>query len=241
MRLSEKAVISHGCYFKVTTLDDTDYIGDIAQDAGNAAELTLQVVQRPLRPPTMTERLHVIGHVGPRNRQGLWEILSRGLSLPSTIPIGDTRINPLVTAIESNWQDEHEDSAYPNSVLALLYARVDPNNVGAPPVSPLGQAVRFHDDRAVEQLLEHGADTEYREPGRELPLLHAVRTGTARCVSLLLRYRANPLATELLPVTHDSSGRGTRVRYRTAAEVAVPHSEIAALLEQAISHITLQP
>ena len=155
--------------------------------------------------------------------------------MPSTIPRRTVRINPLIQAIESNWHEGNRVREYPDSVLALLYAQVDPNNLGAPPVSFLGHAVRFHNDSVVEHLLEYRADTEYQEHGQELPLIQAVQTGLERCVTLLLRHRANPLATELHPYAEGPIRRGTRVRRRSAIEFARPHSQIAALLEAAIA------
>ena len=150
------------------------------------------------------------------------------------MPRGTARVNPLVCAIEANYLDETEDDELPDIVQTLLLARVDPNNAAAPPVSPLGQAIRSGDARAVEMLLRYRADPSYREHDYEVPLLQAIAANAVSCVRLLLAYRVDPQATEHFPSTAYSIRQANSGWRRTARELAEPHSEIVAVLQNHI-------
>ena len=74
------------------------------------------------------ELKEIIDSIRVRDRTGLWELLSPGISMCSTIPRGTARVNPLVRAIEANYLDADEEYELPDTVQALLWAPCDPNN-----------------------------------------------------------------------------------------------------------------
>ena len=181
--------------------NDCDFLADIPKHGGSPGKLCFHAVQRPLRQPTDEERREFIQGIQLRHRTDLWRLLSRGIRMRSTIPGGTVKVNPIVQAIEANYLDADEEFELSDPVIALLWARVDPNEVGAPRVSPLGQAIRSGDDTAVEQLLKHRADPSYREHEHEAPIFQAITVCSPYYVRLLLTARVDPLSKEHRPTT----------------------------------------
>ena len=66
-----------------------------------------------------------------------------------------------------------ETMALPDTMLTLLLANCDPNELGSQGISPLCQALKFGDARAVSQLLRHHANP-LCELGHSEPIFMAV-------------------------------------------------------------------
>ena len=64
--------------------------------------------------------------------------------------------------------------------------------------TPLCQATRSSDCRAVEQLLAFNADPNLCERGGPPPIFWAIRMASAEYVQQLLEHRADPLAKEIV-------------------------------------------
>ena len=81
-------------------------------------------------------------------------------NLGSTIPCGRHMVNPLLMALRHNrvLKSNAETVALPDTMLTLLLANCDPNELGSQGISPLCQALKFGDARAVSQLLRHHAN-----------------------------------------------------------------------------------
>ena len=139
------------------------------------------------------------------------------------LPSGTLRVNPLVLAIHSiqaNYEEDPEREYHvPDTVQALLWACCDPDDFGAPEISPLCEAIRSCDHVAVSLLLRHHANPSRREDGNNAPIFLAIQTSSAETVQLLLQY--HPRSREAVPTAEGSLwDRRRTVRRRTAIEAA---------------------
>ena len=194
--------------------------------------ILFHAVIRELRPPTEEEELAIRDCIQLRRRSQLWNIMSKGLLMTSTLPRGTAKESTLVMAIKADYPPVFDDGPLPDSLTTLLLAKCDPNVIGTPPLLPLGAAIRRGEERTVELLLQYQADPQLREHSREVPLLIAIAKGATKCVKILLDYRADPTSTASTaeyPVQRSSKGW-----CKTAIEVATPFPEIVALLRTAL-------
>ena len=106
-----------------------------------------------------------------------------------------------------SFTDEYD---FPDTVQALLWACCSPNDLGAPGVSPLGEAMRSGDDRAVARLLTFGAKPSRREDGEKDPIFLAIEAVSADYVQLLLAHWADPRSREAVP-----TAQGCHREFRT--------------------------
>ena len=83
-------------FHELTMVDDCAFLSDLASRLGQEDELCLHAIQRSLRLPNDEERQEIIYRIHMGHRTNLWELLSRGISMYSTIPQGTARVNPLV-------------------------------------------------------------------------------------------------------------------------------------------------
>ena len=108
-----------------------------------------------------------------------------------------TRINPLVLAIEESkpitFEEDDDGCLLPDTVQALLLAHCDPNDVGVTELSPLCEAIRSGDCRAITQLLTFRANPNRGEQGSNVPSSRSLVS-----VPWTMRYR-NPRAREAAP------------------------------------------
>ena len=110
-------------------------------------------------------------------------------------------VNLLGIAINANQADEEndEENSWPDTVLSLLLAKCDPNAVGTPAMTPLCQAIRASDCRAVAQLFQFSADPNLREMSGPQPIFWAMGVASAEYVQQLIDHRADPAAMEVVP------------------------------------------
>ena len=153
-------------------------------------------------------------------------VLSQGIHmrvLLPEIPGGTRRLNPLVTAIQSRYQeDPDQEYDLPNTIQALLWACCSPHDFGIPEVSPLCEALRSGDDTIVLLLLQYRASPSRREEGSNDPIFVAIQMSSAENVHRLLQYSADPRSREAVPSREGHAGR-RRLRRRTAMEAAAAH------------------
>ena len=83
-------------------LDDSAWVADYVSEAGQES-IVFQTVQRELRPPTDQERWAIIDGLDLRHRSHLWDIMSRGIQMCSTLPRGTAKESTLVRAIETDY------------------------------------------------------------------------------------------------------------------------------------------
>ena len=91
-------------YFFWTLFHDHDLVDDKAfvsayRDDTSEGTIQLHAVIRELRPLTDEERRAIIGSIEMRHRSDLWDIMSRGVQMTSTIPAGTARESTLIRAI----------------------------------------------------------------------------------------------------------------------------------------------
>ena len=213
-------------------LDDAALLSDYA-DSVHDHKLCLQLVIRTLRFPNDEERRVIIDGIELRHRRLLWSIMSRGVQMTSTIPAGTARESTLVRAITARPFPEYDVGPLPDIVTTLLLAMCDPNDQGAPPRSTLEVAIRRGDASLLELLLQHRADPQLREEGKELPIIVAAARGSLSGVQLLLAYGADPYATEWLPPGETTSQQPPVVRRPTAVDVASPYPLVVEALQAA--------
>ena len=227
-------------YFSWTLFHDYDLVDDTAlvsayRDDTSEGKLQFHAVIRELRPPTDEERSAIIEDIEMRHRSDLWNIMSRGVQMTSTIPAGTARESTLVRAITTRPFPRYDVGPLPDMVTALLLAMCDPNDQGAPPRSTLEVAIRREEAHLVELLLQYQANPHLRELGQELPIIVAASRGALNCVKILLAYRADPGATEYLPSAEHPGQMFSIVRRKTAMDVAAPFPEIVEVLQTALS------
>ena len=153
--------------------------------------ILFHAVIRELRPPTEEEEMAIGDCIQLRHRSQLWNIMSRGIFMTSTLPRGTARESTLLMAIKADYPPLFDDGPLPDNLTILLLAKCDPNIMGSPPLLPLGAAIRRGEDRTVELLLQYQADPQLREHSREVPLLIAIAKGATKCVKILLDHRAD--------------------------------------------------
>ena len=152
-------------------LQEHKYLAELRRDT--SLELSLQVVKRHLRPPTVEESEDILYYVSIRHRRKLLKVLKGKKIYPSTAGKRD-KICSIVRAIEANYVELADEYIYPDTVQALLWAQCDPKHSGADQRLPLIQAIRSGDDRALEQLLQARANPTLQEPDENAPLLLAI-------------------------------------------------------------------
>ena len=206
--------------------DDTSLVSAYRGETSDVTVLFHAVI-RELRPPTDEERRAIIECIEVRHRNYLWNIMSRGIQMTSTLPAGTARESTLVRAITTRPFPAFDEGPLPDIVTTLLLAMCDPNNQGAPPRSTLEVAIQREEAHVVELLLQYHANPHLREPGQELPIIVAASRGALNCVKILLAYRADPGATEYLPSAEYPGRRSSKVWRKTAMEVAAPFPEIS--------------
>ena len=155
-------------YFSWTLFHVHDLVEDTAlvsayRDDSSEVTVQFQAVILELRPPTDAERHAIIEYIELRHRRDLWEIMSRGVQMTSTIPAGTARESTLVRAITTRPFPRYDVGPLPDIVTILLLAMCDPNNQGAPPRSTLEVAIRREEAHVVELLLQHQANPHLRE------------------------------------------------------------------------------
>ena len=88
------------------------------------------------------------------------------------LPEGTTRVNPLVLAVQANYQEDPDlEYNLPDTVQALLWASCSPHDFGMPEVSPLCEALRAGDDMAVSLLLQTWSQPVETGGGRQRPYI----------------------------------------------------------------------
>ena len=146
-------------YFSLTLLHERDLVDDTALVStfqGDTDEGTIQfhvVLREPATSPTDEERRAIINCIEMRHRSYLWNIMSKGVQMTSTIPAGTARESTLVRAITTRPFPMYDVGPLPDIVTTLLLAMCDPNDQGAPPRSPLEVAIRREEAHLVELLL----------------------------------------------------------------------------------------
>ena len=99
------------------------------------------------------------------------------------IPGSTGRVSPLVTAIQSRYQeDPDQEYELPNTIQALLWACCSPHDFGMPEVSPLCEALRSGDDMiSVLGVMGISLQQDYRGPrkGREVYFLMSITVACA--------------------------------------------------------------
>lgn len=161
-----------------------------------------QCIRQPVITATREECHNLIAILVHRKRQQLWEFLQQGRAIPGPIWREFGTVNPLIIAINANekegYDDDEVEDQWPDTVLALLLARCDPNETGDADMTPLCQAIRASDCRAVEQLLSFRADPSLCENGGPPPIFWAIRVASAEYVQRLIDHGADPLASEVI-------------------------------------------
>ena len=203
-------------------LCDMAYISEYA----DGEVLAVSMLRRGIADPTDSDLQQATEALRYSNRVGLWAILSQGIHmrvLLPEIPGGTRRVNPLVTAIQSRYQeDPDQEYDLPNTIQALLWACCSPHDFGMPEVSPLCEALRAGDDTIVSLLLQYRASPSRREEGSNDPIFVAIQMSSAENVHRLLQYSADPRSREAIPSGEGHAGR-RRLRRRTAMEAAAAH------------------
>ena len=157
-------------YFSWKLFHDHDLVNDTAlvsayRDDTSEGTIQFHAVIRGLRPPTDEERRAIIEGIEMRHRSYLWNIMSRGVQMTSTIPAGTARESTLVRAITTRPFPRYDVGPLPDIVTTLLLAMCDPNDQGAPPRSTLEVAIRREEAHLVELLLQFHANPHLRELG----------------------------------------------------------------------------
>ena len=83
-------------------IDDIAMVAGYVGDSGEQP-IVFQTVQRGLRPPTDEERWAIIDCIDVHHRSHLWNIMSRGIHMTSTLPRGTARESTLVRAIATDY------------------------------------------------------------------------------------------------------------------------------------------
>ena len=137
------------------------------------------------------------------------------------LPAGTARVNPLVLAIQANYQEDPDlEYELPDTVQALPWACCFPHDFGMLEVSPLGEAFRSGYDMAVSLLLQHRANPSRREEGGNDPIVLAIQSNSAENVHRLLQDSADPRSREAVPSEEGCGGRRRLLRRRAALEAA---------------------
>ena len=146
LRLHLCQALSSTEYFCWTLFHDyelTDDTSPVSAYRGETSDVTIlfHAVKRELRPPTDEERWAIIDFVAVRHRSHLWNMMSRGIHMTSTLLRGTARDSSLVRAITTDYPPTFDEGPLPDIATTLLLAMCDPNNQGAPPRSPLEAAI----------------------------------------------------------------------------------------------------
>ena len=92
--------------------DDTAFVsayrGETSQET-----ILFHAVIRELRPPTVEEEMAIGDCIQLRHRSQLWNIMSRGLHMTSTLPRGTARESTLVMAIKADYPPMFDDGPLP--------------------------------------------------------------------------------------------------------------------------------
>ena len=110
-------------------------------------------------------------------------------------------VNPLLMAMRHNKVSDANDKTLhlPDTLLTLLLADSDPNELGSQRMPQLCQALRYGDGGAVSQLLRFHANPNLCEPGHSEPTFIAIRCASPRLVQLLIGHRADINVQEHFP------------------------------------------
>ena len=221
--------------------DDAALVSAYLEEPGEEIILFHAVI-RELRPPTEEEEMAIGDCIQLRHRSQLWNTMSKGISMTSTLPRGTARESTLVRAIKADYPPTFDAGPLPDSLTTLLLAKCDPNVIGSPSLSPLGTAIRRGQDRSVEVLLQYQADPQLREDSRELPLIIAIARGATKCVKILLDHRADPSSTMSAPAPAPHGRKSNNTRHTTAMELAASSPAIVSLLRTAMerAHLSQQ-
>ena len=84
--------------------------------------ILFHAVIRELRPPTEEEERAIGDCIQLRHRSQLWNIMSRGLLMTSTLPRGTAGESTLVMAIKADYPPLFDDGPLPDNVTTLLLA-----------------------------------------------------------------------------------------------------------------------
>lgn len=235
-------------------LDPAATLGQYETDQG----ICFQCIKQALTAATREECHDLIAILVHRERRKLWDFLQRGKTIPGTIWREFGTVNPLIIAINANEKETYDEieveEPWPDTALALLLAGCDPNATGDADMTPLCQAIRASDCRAVGQLLAFRADPCLCEKGGPQPIFWAIRVASAEYVQQLLDSRADALATEviymednvqrLLAYNVDPTAAGTAasdaagstaVLTRTTLEAAASMPRILHVLREALA------
>ena len=109
-----------------------------------------------------------------RDRERLWTIFVHGRFVFRALPHGAELINPLVMAVRANYVEDEVDCCLPDTVQTLLFAHCEPNDFCSPEVSPLRDAIRSGDCRAVAHLLRFRANPNRSEDSQNAPIFTAI-------------------------------------------------------------------
>ena len=229
-------------YFSVILLVRQLLLCDLAyvSEYADGEVLTVSMLRRGIADPTDSDLQQATEALRYSNRVELWAVLSQGIHmrvLLPEIPGGTRRVNPLVTAIQSRYQeDPDQEYDLPNTIQALLWACCSPHDFGMPEVSPLCEALRAGDDTIVSLLLQYRASPSRREEGSNDPIFVAIQMSSAENVHRLLQYSADPRSREAIPSREGHAGR-RRLRRRTAMEVAAAHPRCQRVIREFMSGI----
>ena len=97
-------------------LCDMAFVGEYAEEN----TLTVYVLRREIADPYDCDLRQAAEAIRRCNRLGLWAVLSRGVHMRVILPAGTARVNPLVLAIQVNYQDDPDlEYELPDTGLAL--------------------------------------------------------------------------------------------------------------------------
>ena len=145
-------------------------------------------------------------------------------------------INPLVMGVNANQAEEENDEEHSllDTVLTLLLAKCDPNEFGSAAISPLCQAIRLSDCRAVTQLLQFSADPNQSERNGLQPIFYGTRVASAEYVHLLIENKADPTSEEASDADGDQGQPILQRRIPIEAAARLPR--ILYVLQNSIPH-----
>ena len=97
-------------------LRDMAFVGEYAEEN----TLTVYVLRREIADSSDFDLRQAAEAIRRCNRLGLWAVLSRGVHMRVILPAGTARVNPLVLAIQANYQEDPDlEYELPDTVLAL--------------------------------------------------------------------------------------------------------------------------
>ena len=102
-------------------------------------ELNIQALRQNITSLTREETHDFIATLVHRDRVSLWALLAQGHFVFWPILHEYHTIDPLVMAVNANQAEEDDDQEppLPDTLLALLLARCNPNEFGTAAISPL--------------------------------------------------------------------------------------------------------